>query len=206
MLAASEGLTMPAPSANLRKLRWKSHPRCSRVCWKACGSSQVRSGSIISGGTPLHATGTRRLKTPIVSHSADASSPEWTASTIACESSSPMRRPTPMGPPVQPVLTSHATVPCAVIRSASMPAYLYGCHTRNPLPKHAEKLACGSHSPLSLRPTLRLYPLTKWYIACSVVSRLTGGRTPNPSQTSMMMFLGCVPTQGTSALRMYRMG
>ena len=55
-------------------------------------------------------------------------------------------------------------------------------------------------------PTLAVYPEMKWYMACSVVSRLTGGSTPNASQHSRMMFLGWGPMQGMRALAMYSMG
>ena len=46
----------------------------------------------------------------------------------------------------------------------------------------------------------------KWYIACSGVSRLTGGSTPKASQVRKMMFFGCPPTQGILALGMNSIG
>jgi hypothetical protein len=46
----------------------------------------------------------------------------------------------------------------------------------------------------------------KWYMACWVVRRETGGSTPKASQHSRMMFLGWGPTQGMRALAMKSMG
>jgi hypothetical protein len=46
----------------------------------------------------------------------------------------------------------------------------------------------------------------KWYIACSVVSLLTGGSAPKASQQSRMMFFGCGPMQGMRALAMKSIG
>ncbi len=54
--------------------------------------------------------------------------------------------------------------------------------------------------------TLAVYPEMKWYMACSVVSLLTGGSTPKASQHSRMMFLGCGPTHGMRALAMCSIG
>ena len=56
-------------------------------------------------------------------------------------------------PPVQPVLTNHALVPCSSIFSASMEAYFMGCHNRKAPPKHALKVASGSVMPCSVPAT-----------------------------------------------------
>ena len=61
-----------------------------------------------------------------------ASSPEWIASTIAREYLSGHRW--PPAPPSQPVLRSHAVAECSVSFSASIVAYLAGCHTRKGSP------------------------------------------------------------------------
>jgi hypothetical protein len=61
-------------------------------------------------------------------------------------------------------------------------------------------------TPTLLTLTLDVYPLMKWYMACSSVSLLTGGRTPNASQHSSTTLRGWGPTQGTRALSMYVMG
>ena len=39
-------------------------------------------------------------------------------------------------------------------------------------------------------PIPKVKPERKWYIACAGVRREIGGKTPNASQVSMMMFLG----------------
>ena len=56
-------------------------------------------------------------------------------------------------PPVQPVLTSQAWVPCWAILSASMAAYFMGCHMRKAPPKQALKVASGSVTPSSVPAT-----------------------------------------------------
>ena len=58
-------------------------------------------------------------------------------------------------PPVQPVLTSQALVPCWSIFSASMEAYFMGCHKRKAPPKQALKVASGSVIPCSVPATCR---------------------------------------------------
>ena len=65
-----------------------------------------------------------------------------------------MRLPTPWPPPLHPVFTSHTREPCFRIFAASSSAYLLGCHTRNGPPKHGEKVACGSVTPISVPATL----------------------------------------------------
>jgi hypothetical protein len=65
-----------------------------------------------------------------------------------------MRLPTPYAPPFHPVLMSHALASCAFIFSASMVAYLTGCHTKKGAPKHAEKVAWGSVMPSIITPML----------------------------------------------------
>ena len=81
-----------------------------------------------------------------------------------------------------------------------------GCHIKNAPPKQALKVAWGSVIPISVPATFAVYPLMKWYIACAVVRRETGGRTPNASQHSMMMFFGCGPTHGMQAFCMCSTG
>ena len=53
---------------------------------------------------------------------------------------------------------------------------------------------------------MAVYPEMKWYIACAVVSLLTGGSTPKASQHSRMMFFGCGPMHGMRALAMKSIG
>ena len=52
------------------------------------------------------------------------------------------------------MLISHAVVPWRSIFSASMAAYLVGCHTMKAEPKQAEKVASGSVTPISVPATL----------------------------------------------------
>ena len=54
--------------------------------------------------------------------------------------------------------------------------------------------------------TFAVYPLMKWYIACSGVSFATGGNTPKASYVRKMMFSGCPPVHGILAFGMYSMG
>jgi len=56
-------------------------------------------------------------------------------------------------PPVHPVLTSQALVPCWSIFSANMEAYFMGCHSRKAPPKQALKVASGSVMPCSVPAT-----------------------------------------------------
>lgn len=71
---------------------------------------------------------------------------------------------------------------------------------------YGENVAVGSLTPISVPATLAVYPEQKWYIICARVRRATGGSTPNASQHSRTMFLGCGPTQGIRALLMYSIG
>lgn len=87
-----------------------------------------------------------------------------------------------------------------------MLAYFMGCHMRNTPPKQAENVASGSVTPSSVPATLAVYPEMKWYIACSLVRRDTGGSTPNASQHSRTRLRGWGPTQGMRALSMWWMG
>jgi hypothetical protein len=65
-----------------------------------------------------------------------------------------MRLPTPWPPPLQPVLTSQALANRALaIFAASSSAYLVGCQTMNAAPKHAENVASGSFTPISVPAT-----------------------------------------------------
>src|SRR5260370_24508078 len=102
----------------------------------------------------------------------------------------------PYPPPVQPVLTSHTRASCARILTASNSAYLLGCHTRNGPPKHAENVAVGSFTPISVPATFAVYPLMKWYMAWAVVSKLTGGTTPEASQVRKVISGGYPAAQG----------
>ena len=72
----------------------------------------------------------------------------------------------------------------------------------NGAPKHVEKVATGSVIPLSVPATLAVYPLKKWYIAISGVSRETGGKTPNASQVRKITFCGCPPCSVDSMFSM----
>ena len=49
---------------------------------------------------------------------------------------------------------SHAVAPWRSILCASMAAYFVGCHTMKAEPKHAEKVASGSVTPISVPATL----------------------------------------------------
>jgi len=73
-------------------------------------------------------------------------------------------------------------------------------------PKHDEKVATGSLTPISVPATLAVYPLMKWYIACSLFSLLTGGNRPPASQVKKIMFSGWPPTHGTFAFGIYSIG
>lgn len=57
-----------------------------------------------------------------------------------------------------------------------------------------KRFVTGSLTPISVPATLAVYPVTKWYIAWSLVSLDTGGRTPKASQAKKTIFLGWVPT------------
>src|SRR5215470_337532 len=117
-----------------------------------------------------------------------------------------MRAPTPYGPPNQPVFTSQHCALCSFIRRPSISAYTLGRNGRNGAPKQVEKFGVGSFRPASVPATLAVYPERKWYIACSVLRREIGGKTPKASAVRKMMFLGCPPTPGITALSMYSTG
>ena len=53
---------------------------------------------------------------------------------------------------------------------------------------------------------MAVYPEMKWYMACSLVRRDTGGSTPNASQQRRTRLRGCGPTHGMRALSMCSMG
>ena len=62
----------------------------------------------------------------------------------------------------------------------------------NGAPKQVLKTADGSApSPRSVPATFAVYPERKWYIACSGVSRESGGRTPKASQVRKTTCDGC---------------
>src|SRR5512143_1528404 len=104
-----------------------------------------------------------------------------------------MRDPTPYGPPVPPVFTSHTAAWCLAIFSPRAFEYTVGCRGRNGAPKQVLKVAFGSVTPFSVPATFAVYPDRKWYIAPSGVRREIGGRTPNASAVSITMFCGCPP-------------
>ena len=60
---------------------------------------------------------------------------------------------------------------------------------RNGPPKHGEKVATGSVTPLSVPAIFAVYPLIKCYIACSTVNFEIGGRIPYASQVKNNMQL-----------------
>src|SRR5262249_2671766 len=160
----------------------------------------------ISGGTFGHSATTAKPNTGSRCVLAVASAPVWMASMMARVLASLMRLPTPYAPPLQPVFTSQARVPCFLIFSAKSWAYTFGCQTRNGPPKQGENVADGSLTPTSVPATLAVYPLMKWYIACAGDSELTGGSTPNASQVRKTTSVGWPETHGMRALRMKWMG
>src|SRR6266850_7006958 len=92
-----------------------------------------------------------------------------------------IRRPTPNGPPVQPVFTSQTRAWCCAILSPSIVAYRLGGSGRNGEPKQVLNVAFGSVTPFSVPATFAVYPDRKWYIAPSGVSLEIGGSTPKAS-------------------------
>ena len=84
--------------------------------------------------------------------------------------------------------------------SANNSAYTAGCKGKNAYPKHALNVGPGSLTPYSVPATLAVYPLIKWYIACSGVNLATGGKTPNASQVKKNIFFGWPPTAGILTL------
>ena len=65
-----------------------------------------------------------------------------------------MRWPTPYGPPLQPVLTSHTATSWRAIRSPSSLAYTVGESAMKGAPKQALNVAWGSVTPFSVPATL----------------------------------------------------
>src|SRR5450432_111502 len=93
-----------------------------------------------------------------------------------------MRWATPKGPPAHPVFTSQHLAPWRRSLSPSNEAYVAAGLGRNGAPKHSLKVACGSlPKHRSVPATLAVYPLRKWYMACSGESFEIGGNTPNAS-------------------------
>ncbi len=65
-----------------------------------------------------------------------------------------MRLPTPYGPPGKPVFISHTCVPFSAMFFARSLPYTVGCSGMKAAPKQAEKVACGSFTPISVPATL----------------------------------------------------
>ena len=63
--------------------------------------------------------------------------------------------------PIHPVLTKYAGTLNLFIFSLNNSAYSKGCSVKNGPPKHGEKVAVGSVTPLSVPATLAVYPLIK---------------------------------------------
>src|SRR5699024_672809 len=101
-----------------------------------------------------------------------------------------MRFPTPYGPPVHPVLTKKTFTRWFSIFSPSIFAYVIGERGKNGAPKQAENVASGSVMPRSVPASLLVYPLKKWYIACSFVNLLIGGSTPDASAVRKIIVFG----------------
>lgn len=56
--------------------------------------------------------------------------------------------------------------------------------------------------PCSVPATFDVNPVTKWYIAASLLSREMGGKTPKLSAVRKMMTVGMPPLPGWAALGM----
>ena len=84
---------------------------------------------------------------------AASSTPDSAAAIIARVWPRRMRWPTPAGPPVQPVFTSHTLEPWPRRRSPSNSAYRPGGSGMKGEPKQAENVACGSVTPRSVPAT-----------------------------------------------------
>ena len=69
-----------------------------------------------------------------------------------------IRVPTPGGPPVQPVFTSHTGTLCRSNRSPSKSAYRFGGSGRNGAAKQVLNVASGSVTPPSVPATFAVYP------------------------------------------------
>ena len=85
-------------------------------------SRQVDPGSSTLAGTSGTLVGTSTLKIACRRYSTPSSRPPSAAVIIARVCAIRIREPTPYGPPVHPVLTSHTRARCLAIRSVSMPA------------------------------------------------------------------------------------
>ena len=70
---------------------------------------------------------------------------------------------------------------------------MVGCKGIKGDPKQAEKVAWGSVTPRSVPATFAVYPLMKWYMACSGVSLEIGGSTPKASAVRKIIFSGWFP-------------
>jgi hypothetical protein len=91
----------------------------------ACSSYFAASGQVLRGSTKLSGTactlfGTSMLKIGCYTYSTLSSCPVSAAVIIARVCAIFMRVPTPYGPPVQPVLTSHTRALCFAIFSPSI--------------------------------------------------------------------------------------
>src|SRR5688572_23307059 len=91
--------------------KFSSKLRASVVATRSysAGSDHVRRGWSTSLGTPGHAVGTPRPKIGSGAAGTLASEPSSAAATIARVCAIGMRWPTPYGPPLHPVLTSHTS-------------------------------------------------------------------------------------------------
>ena len=63
-------------------------------------------------------------------------------------------------------------------------------------PNRVEKVGWGSVMPRSVPASLEVKPVTKWYMAASLLRRLIGGRTPKASAVRKMTTLGMPPSPG----------
>ena len=72
-----------------------------------------------------------------------------------------IRWPSPNGPPVQPVLTSHTAEPCSSSFSAEHPRVDRGGCGRNGAPKQVENVGCGSLTPISVPASFDVKPERK---------------------------------------------
>ena len=85
-------------------------------------------------------------------------------------------------------------------------AYTLGSIGMNGSPKSVENVGTGSVIPRSVPATLDVNPVTKWYIAASLLSLEIGGSTPKLSAVRKMTAFGIPPTPGIAALLMYSIG
>src|SRR5690625_1406796 len=134
------------------------------------------------------------------------SSPSRAAVIIARVYANFIRSPTPYGPPVQPVLTRKTFALNWSIFSPSISAYLSGESGKNGDPKQAENAGSGSVTPRSVPANRLVYPLKKWYIACSFVNLLIGGNVPEASAVKKIIVFGCPATLGVTMLSILSKG